>query len=471
MKRNDLRNMGIVIAFALVLTGCSRQSAQTETTAPTETVAQSETAQNMTGTVESQKQEESETEARSETAAPETDTSASGAEVSSQMYVSYAQIVSRYQDALTDLKNNGVPEQTPEGVNPEFLSSLSLSSAVLPETVGFQLYDLNTDGVPELFVGLNYEEPNEDLFVYDVYTWADGQTVQLMDDIGYRSGTCEICVGGIIKDEYSSSAADSGMDFHRLPSGGKALETVERISAHGDIESGVMRYYRDVEGNAANEISEDEYDRIEDQYEEIDDLSSYPATEENRRLLEQGKLELCRSNANGSMAQSGRDDGHHDWDDEHHDWDDEYHDWDDEHHDWDDEYEDHYDIDGAGEAFFDELDELEDYEEDLLEDALDTVSINQALETVYELWDNKLNTIYQRLKSGMSEEEANQLIEEEEAWIADRDAQADAAWNQFVDQETGSVGTGAAAAMLGTQMELTKQRVYELAYRVYGYHD
>ncbi len=65
MKRNDLRNMGIVIAFAIALTGCSRQSAPTETTAPTETVAQSETAQNMTGTVESQKQEESETEARS----------------------------------------------------------------------------------------------------------------------------------------------------------------------------------------------------------------------------------------------------------------------------------------------------------------------------------------------------------------------------------------------------------------------
>lgn len=464
MKRNDLRNMGIVIAFAFALTGCRGQSAQTEI--QTETAAQSETAQNVTGAVE-QDLTESETEVKSETADPGTDASESGAGVSPQMYVSYAQIVSRYQDALEDLKNNGVPEQAPDGVNLEFLLSLSLSSAVLPETVGFQLYDLNTDGVPELFVGLNYEEPNEDLFIYDVYTWADGQEVQLMDDIGYRSGTCEICAGGIIKDEYSSSAADSGIDFHWLPAGGKALETVERISAHGDIESGVMRYYHDAEGNAANEISEDEYERIEDQYEEIDDLSSYPATEENRKLLEQGKLELCRSNAYSNTLQSGRDYGHHDWDDEY----DEHYDWDDEHHDWDDRYEDHHDVDGVGEAFFDELDELEDYEEDLMEDAMDTVSINQALEKVYEMWDNKLNTIYQRLKSGMSEEDANQLIEEEEAWIADRDAQADAAWNEFVDQETGTVGTGAAAAMIGTQKELTKQRVYELAYRVYGYHD
>lgn len=456
--------MGIVLAVAFALSGCGRQSAQTETEVQTETVAQGETAQNMIGTVESQSPAESETEPGSETAAPETDASGSGEGISLQMYASYAQIVSRYQNALEDLKNNGMPEQTPDGVNPEFLASLSLSSAVLPETVGFQLYDLNTDGIPELFVGMNYDEPNEDLFVYDVYTWSDGQAMQLMDDIGYRAGTCEICEGGIIKDEYSSSAADSGIDFHRLPAGGKALETVERISAHGDIESGVMRYYRDAEGNAANEISEDEYDRIEDQYEEIDDLSSYPATEENRSLLEQGKLEQCRSNVYGNTAQNGRNDGHHDWNDEHYNWDDE-------HHDWDDGYEDHHDIDGAGEAFFDELDDLEDYEEDLLEDAMDTVSINQALETVYEMWDQKLNIIYQTLKSGMSEEEANQLIDEEETWIADRDAQADAAWNEFVDQETGSVGTGATAAMIGTQKELTKQRVYELAYRVYGYHD
>ena len=204
-----------------------------------------------------------------------------------KMYESYAKIVERYQKAFECVKNTGMPENIPEYTNMEFYAAVMYQQL---DCCGFQLYDLNSDGTPELFVGLYPESSEDDLFIYDVYTWSDGMHVRLMEDIGYRAGTCIICEGGIIKDVSSGSAADSMQDYHYLPEGGWVLELIDSISVHGDVESGEIHYYHDHDGNADYEITEEEYSQIEDSYVEVTGLTSYGATEENICQLRNGNL-------------------------------------------------------------------------------------------------------------------------------------------------------------------------------------
>lgn len=205
-----------------------------------------------------------------------------------QMYQDYAELLEKYQNAYEQVKNSGVPEEIPEDMNLEFYLAVSYQEA---DFSGFQLYDLNADGVPELFIGMHSGEGASDLFIYDVYTWKDGRSVRLMDDIGYRAGTCIICEGGIIKDVSSSSAVDSMEDYHRLPEHGTELEVVESISMHGNIETGELVYYHDRDGNEENIISEEMYYEISNSYHEITGLLSYESTPENIEALRTGSLQ------------------------------------------------------------------------------------------------------------------------------------------------------------------------------------
>lgn len=119
-------------------------------------------------------------------------------------------------------------------------------------------------------------------------------------------------------------------------------------------------------------------------------------------------------------------------------------------------------------TYFAELQALEEKEQALYASIPgDTVSINGAVDTACTWWDDELNEIYQVLKAGMSQEEADALIEEELEWIDYRDSESMKAWDEFVDKETGTVGTGATGAYIAKKLEITKERVYELADRVY----
>lgn len=423
---------GISLVGAVVLGGCRGSEKKAAEPPQTSVVTESESTDAVNET-ESQSKAESETEAESGTdteEVPETVLNKTEAqtEAEKQMYESYASIVERYQEAFEQVKSTGMPENVPEYMNAEFYASVSYQEL---DSCGFQLYDLNCDGTPELFIGLYTGGTDADLFIYDVYTRADNISVRLMDDIGYRGGTCIICEGGIIKDMSSGSAVDSMQDYHCLPENGRELELVDSISAHGDIESGELHYYHDHDGNAANEISEEEYFKIEDSYVAVTGLASYEATQDNIQQLRDGSLTIQAENADALASESKQQD--------------------------------------ASGEYFAELQALEEKEQELYANVSgDMLSVNEAVNTACTWWDDELNEIYQTLKAGLSQGEADALVAEELEWIDYRDSEAQKAWDEFADAETGNVGTGATAAYIGKKLEITKERVYELAHRVYN---
>lgn len=113
--------------------------------------------------------------------------------------------------------------------------------------------------------------------------------------------------------------------------------------------------------------------------------------------------------------------------------------------------------------YYQKLQSIEQKEADLFGQTTDTQSMKNAVAQVYKWWDDELNYVYQQLKQTLSDEEFQTLKEEELAWIDARDTEADKVAEQW---EGGSYQT---IAVTEKEIELTKQRTYELTQRWKGF--
>ena len=203
-----------------------------------------------------------------------------------EMYQIYADIVQKYEDNYKLVGDVGVEDAINEDVNMEFTIGAQYEIQNGTKHAGFSLYDINEDGIDELFVGLG-----EELWVYDFYTYSEGQAVKLMDYIGYRAGTCVLCEGGVVWDQSSNGAAHSMSQYYILPWQGRALETIDSISIHGSENNpDEIHYYRSYEADPEKEISEEEFNSIQNSYAQINPLSSQEASDENIEMLSRGEL-------------------------------------------------------------------------------------------------------------------------------------------------------------------------------------
>lgn len=97
-------------------------------------------------------------------------------------------------------------------------------------------------------------------------------------------------------------------------------------------------------------------------------------------------------------------------------------------------------------------------EKKLLEDrSLTQADMNELSNDIYKVWDGALNELWQALKNSQDAGTFEQLLEEQRAWIAEKEAE--------VKRAGENVGGGSMAPMVTSQRvaKLTKERVYELA--------
>lgn len=117
----------------------------------------------------------------------------------------------------------------------------------------------------------------------------------------------------------------------------------------------------------------------------------------------------------------------------------------------------------ATDEYYQKLQSLEQKEEDLYGQTTDSQSMKNAVAQVYEWWDDELNYVYQQLKQTLSDEEFQTLKEEELDWIAARDSEAE----KVAEQWEG--GSDQIIAVTEREIELTKERTYELTQRWKGF--
>ena len=85
------------------------------------------------------------------------------------------------------------------------------------------------------------------------------------------------------------------------------------------------------------------------------------------------------------------------------------------------------------------------------------MDMNTATGDIYTLWDDELNSIWSRLKEKLDEETMAKLLEEQRAWVADKEKQVASVGADYEGGSMQSMVENDKAA------ELTKERVYELA--------
>ena len=114
-----------------------------------------------------------------------------------------------------------------------------------------------------------------------------------------------------------------------------------------------------------------------------------------------------------------------------------------------------------------ETDELEDYiasvkkqsdsiKYSLENDELTQFEMNEKSQELYELWDDALNELWSKVKSSSSEEEFSKLLDEQRAWIAQKEKSAEEAGKEFAGGSIYSLIVNMEAA------KITEERVYEL---------
>jgi len=94
----------------------------------------------------------------------------------------------------------------------------------------FILKDLDGNGIPELFICRATEEYDSGV-IYHIFTWQNGKTIELLGNLGYRSGICTICQDNMLRVDASGTGTDYGSTIFYLPENGTSLKRYEEFYA------------------------------------------------------------------------------------------------------------------------------------------------------------------------------------------------------------------------------------------------
>lgn len=94
----------------------------------------------------------------------------------------------------------------------------------------FILKDLDGNEIPELFICRATEEYDSGV-IYHIFTWQDGKTIELLGNLGYRSGICTICQDNMLRVDASGTGTDYGSTIFYLPENGTSLKRFEEFYA------------------------------------------------------------------------------------------------------------------------------------------------------------------------------------------------------------------------------------------------
>lgn len=149
-----------------------------------------------------------------------------------------------------------------------FGEDIGLEIRTHKQDIYYALYDVDGNGTEELVIAGGENAVYDPVFEpwnYDIYGYGENGAVHLFPEMefGYRTNF-SLYGNGVIEVFYSSSAAESGVDFYTLGADGVSPELVDSLTMAGRLEKDepVFSYLRNGE-----EITEEEYHAVISGYE------------------------------------------------------------------------------------------------------------------------------------------------------------------------------------------------------------
>ena len=209
----------------------------------------------------------------------------------SAMWTSYAGIIQNYLDWENKiLSGDVVVEQAgeedtvdlPENINREWFKAIYYELGVSDVQTAYVLHDINSDDIPELFVGINRDNDSACIDIYDSYTYTNGELIRIQE------GNINICDNGVVS-VISGDYTYSEVRYYKLNVDSSSMEYIEGINHYyGEDIFGDSFFYTIDNNGEKTEVSDAEYYDVLCRY--VDCLFSdvYFATSENIQLLHDG---------------------------------------------------------------------------------------------------------------------------------------------------------------------------------------
>ena len=179
-------------------------------------------------------------------------------EMPSQKTDMYDHILAEYRDMVQndfyrDLRDSDMYDSS-------FGEYIGLEIRTHKQDIYYTFYDIDGNGTMELMIAGGENSVSDPVFTpwnYDLYGYDGNHAVSVFPEMefGYRTNF-SLYENGIIEVFYSSSAAESGIDFYRIGSDGFTPELVDSFAAVGHLEGEEPVFVYSQNGK---EITEEEY--------------------------------------------------------------------------------------------------------------------------------------------------------------------------------------------------------------------
>lgn len=178
----------------------------------------------------------------------------------------YSHILAEYSDMVQHDFYAGL--QGSDSYDSSFGKDIGLEIRTHKQDIYYALYDIDENGTMELIIAGGEKTESNPVFTpwnYDLYGYDGTNVVSIFPEMefGYRTNF-SLYANGVIKVFYSSSAAESGIDFYKIGDDGITPQLVDSFATIGHLEGeeAVFTYSQN-----GNEITEKEYNANIQNYE------------------------------------------------------------------------------------------------------------------------------------------------------------------------------------------------------------
>lgn len=268
MKKSNKVHIAVVILSAVfLLAGCGDEPEQAQTVPYTE--LEEDTLQ---GAADNQEQmagsQEQETGKTPENQPASDETPAKPEAGTAGIYEA---VLEEYRDMVrNDFYEELLDKGDMEAYDSSFGGHISFEARARAQDLYYALYDIDGNGVEELVIAGGEGGTGSASFApwnYDLYTYDGTNVVPVFPDMefGYRTNF-SLYGNGVIEVFYSSSAAESGVDFYKIGADGISPERVDSFVTVGSLdgEEVTLSYFQN-----GTEITEDEYSAKIQSYEAV----------------------------------------------------------------------------------------------------------------------------------------------------------------------------------------------------------